>query len=400
MTRLAQTPLSRPPGLTKTLTLRRRLGRRPVWLGWLVLLVVIGGLTLAFDRVRAHASPAHTPTLLEVPAIVPPAATPQQVHAHTVSVLVIDGIRWQEIFTGVDRRLARRHGIEGDSRTSSQLVPNLYLLRTKEGVAVGAPGVGPALRASGPVYRSLPGYMELLSGRPAEYCLSNRCGSVRYPTLIDRVSEGEPGTAALFASWPHLIHAAALESERGLVSTGRTGGTNLDLLYRSQARSTLRARALAAGPSPSKGDFRADVFTAGLALDYLKHERPRLLFVSVGEADVWGHAKNYPAYLAALHDADGFVGELLVASTGLNQAGHRTTLIVTTDHGRDAKAQEHGPGIPESARVWAIAGGFGVRRRGDVPLEHPKTLSAIAPSVVCLLGLGRTEAGLSELFGC
>jgi hypothetical protein len=241
--------------------------------------------------------------------------------------------------------------------------------------------------------------MELLSGRPAAYCLSNRCGSVRSPTLIDRVGAVWPGTAALFASWPHLIHAAALEPERGVVSAGRSGGTNLDLLYRSPARAALRDHAGAAGPAPSKGDFRGDAFTAALALDYLNHERPRLLFVSVGEADVWGHANNYGAYLAALHRADAFVGELLAASKRLNRAGHRTTLIVTTDHGRDHQAREHGPGIPESGRVWAIAGGFGVDARGDVALEQPQTLSAIAPSVLCLLGLG-TEAGLAELFSC
>ncbi len=315
-------------------------------------------------------------------------------------VLVIDGIRWQEVFTGVDRSLARIHGFAGTPRTASELVPNLHLLRTEAGAAVGAPGVGHTLRASGPVYRSLPGYMELLSGRPAEYCLSNRCGSVRSPTLIDRVGEHAPGAAALFGSWPHLIHAAALQPERGMVSTGRSGGTNLELLYRSQLRASLRVRAAAAGPAPSKGDFRGDAFTAALALDYLNHERPRLLFVSVGEADVWGHANNYGAYLAALQRADAFAGELLAASTRLNRAGHRTTLIVTTDHGRDRRAREHGPGIPESGRVWAIAGGFGVNARGDVPLEQPRTLSAIAPSVLCLLGLGAAEAGLPELFSC
>jgi len=323
--------------------------------------------------------------------------SPERAHAATVIVLVIDGIRGQEVFSGVDRKLARKHGIEEPLRGAAELVPNLHLLATREGAAVGAHGVGPALRASGPVYRSLPGYMELLSGRPAEYCLSNRCGSVRYPTLLDQVGQGTPGAAALFGSWPHLIHAAALEPERALISAGRSGGTNLDLLYRSPTRATLRARALAAGPAPSKGDFRADAFTAALALDYLEHERPQLLFVSIGEADAWGHANNYRAHLAALHQADSFVGELFAASQRLNRSGHRTTLVVTTDHGRDDQAREHGPGIPESGRVWAVAAGFGVDRRGLVPLERAKTLSAIAPSVLCLLGADALN-GLPELF--
>jgi len=100
-----------------------------------------------------------------------------------------------------------------------------------------------------------------------------------------------------------------------------------------------------------------------------------------------------------LREADAFVGELFAASAELNRSGHRTTLIVTTDHGRDDQAHEHGPGIPESARVWAIAAGFGVERRGNVQLEGAKALSAIAPSVLCLLGL-EGAPGLTELFRC
>lgn len=377
--------------------------QRRVWLNGIALVALVAGLTIAFDRVRAHASPAAaSPSArsVEPPPKRQPAAPTEPRHAHTVVVLVIDGIRWQEVFSGVDPRLARSHGIKGRPATAAELVPNLHLLSHGKGAVVGAPGVGPSLRASGPVYRSLPGYMELLSGRAAEYCLSNRCGSVRYPTLMDQVGQNDPGQAALFASWPYLIHAAALNPANAVLSTGQRGGTNLDRVYRSKVRATLRTAALAAGPSPSKGDFRADAFTAALALDYLLEERPRLLFISIGEADVFGHANNYGAYLVALRQADAFAGELLEATERMNGSGHATTLIVTTDHGRDRQAREHGPDIPESARVWAMAGGFGVYQRGAVPLGAPKTLSAIAPSVLCLLGLGSTHAGLPELFEC
>jgi len=379
---------------------RRTLRRRPVWLGWVALLAVVVGLTSIFDRVGAHASPALAPQVVERPTTDASTAPPTHAHADTVIVLVIDGIRPQEVFSGVDAKLARKHGIEGPPQTAAALVPNLHRLATQAGAAVGVPGLGPPLRASGPVYRSLPGYMELLSGRPADYCLSNRCGSVRTPTLLDRVGDGKPGTAALFGSWPHLIYAAALEPEHALISAGREGGTNLELLYRSPRRAALRDRASAAGPGPSKGDFRADAFTGALALDYLEHERPRFLFVSIGEADAWGHANNYRAHLKALYQSDAFVGELFAAAEKLNRSGHRTTLVITTDHGRDAQAREHGPQSPESGRVWAIAVGFGVERRGHLPLEHTKTLSAIAPSVLCLLGLGDDAElnGLPELF--
>src|SRR5690606_6142580 len=118
-------------------------------------------------------------------------------------------------------------------------------------------------------------------------------------------------------------------------------------------------------------------------------------------ADAYGHANNYPAYLAALRRSDGVVGELMAHVAALNRAGHRTTLLVTTDHGRDAHAREHGPAFPDSARVWLMAAGFGVEQRGSVASPKARALSDVASSVQRLLGLPRVEeghAGLTELF--
>jgi phosphopentomutase len=159
-----------------------------------------------------------------------------------------------------------------------------------------------------------------------------------------------------------------------------------------------------AGATPSKGDFRGDPFTARLALDYLHEKLPRFLFISLGEADAYGHGNNYPAYVRALRRSDAFVGELMLAIDELNSHGHRTTLLVTTDHGRDANAREHGPWAPETGRVWLFAGGFGVPARGAVALPDARVLADVAPSIRRLLGVpsadpgGATRRGLPELF--
>lgn len=365
--------------------------------------VVAARAVLGTERGEALAPPAkaHTPTTLPSTRPRPVAHTASQ--ANTVIVLVVDGVRWQEIFTGVDAKLARRHGMRAERlRPAAKLVPHLTRLRTELGASIGAPGVGQPMVASGPAFQSLPGYMELLSGKPAPYCQNNRCGSVRYATLMDEVSRvsSSLGDAALFASWPHLIHAAALEPERVLISAGRKGGTHLERLYRSPERAELRRAALRAGPSPSKGDFRGDTFTARLALDYLVSERPRFLFVSLGETDTYAHAGNYPAYLNALTKADRVIGDFTSIVQRLNLAGHRTTLVVTTDHGRDKRARDHGAAAPESARVWLVASGYAVHRRGAVPSPFQRRLADVAPSVRRLLGLGepREQPGLSELF--
>ena len=379
--------------------------RRLLWVA-LALSGVVAVAVAALSSLHAKAlEPAgEAPSLASLRSAAPSAGPQSKSYASTVVLLVIDGVRWQEVFSGVDAKLARRHGMRPERLLpAAGLLPHLTRLRTELGASIGAPGAGRPMFASGPAFRSLPGYMELLSGKPAPYCRSNRCGSVRYPTLMDDVEQAWPrlGDAALFASWPHLIHAAALEPDRVLISTGREGGTHLERLYRSPERIAVRQAAMRAGPSPSKGDFRADTFTAQLALDFLASERPRFLFVSLGEADTYGHAGNYPAYLNALTRADRIIGDFTSVVQRLNLAGHRSTLVVTTDHGRDDQARDHGAHAPESARVWLVAGGYAVRRRGAVPSPAQRSLSDIAPSVRRLLGLGgagEQQAGLSELF--
>jgi hypothetical protein len=370
-------------------------------------LILAVAVSVASDRKDAHATPALSGVAVRTPLSSKPAASGTAaavpINADTVVLLVIDGIRWQEIFWGVDPRLAVRHGMQPARVVgAAELTPNLYRLRTQYGGAIGAPDIGDPIVASGPVYRSLPGYMELLSGKAAAYCKSNRCGSVRHLTLMDEVAqEAAPEAAALFASWPHLLHAAAMQPEKVVISAGRKGGTRLQAVYDSAPRQELREAANRAGAAPSKGDFRGDAFTAKLALDYLVDKLPQFLFVSLGEADAFGHANNYPAHLNALRRSDDFAGQLASVTRRLNLAGHRTTLLVTTDHGRDEHAREHGPAIAQSARVWLIASGFGVHRRGLLPSPEPRTLSDIAPAVRALLGLasaGAASPALPELF--
>jgi hypothetical protein len=255
--------------------------------------------------------------------------------------------------------------------------------------------------ASGPVFKSLPGYMELFAGRPAGYCASNRCGKVREETLVDRMATAgaaEFREIALFASWPHLIHAATRRPEQAVISVGRRGGTNLEALYSSGAAKQLKVLADRAGSYPSKGDFRRDRYTVDLALDYLERRRPKFLFASLGEADAWGHTGNYARYLEALRDSDRSVGRFVRAMQKLEADAHPTTLIVTTDHGRDENGKDHGANSPASSRVWLAAAGFGIAVRGSVASPKPRHLSDVAPLVSRLLGVSEGDASpLPEL---
>lgn len=323
-------------------------------------------------------------------------------HASTVILLVLDGVRFQDVFEGVDPRLARRSGMTAQQVIDAKgSLPYLYRLRTEYGAAIGAPEVGSPMHASGPVFKSLPGYMELFAGRPANYCSSNRCGTVHGDTLVDQMAtQGalEFREIALFASWPHLIHAASQAPERAVISVGRHGGTNLASVYGTARAKQIRGQADQAGAYPSKGDFRRDRYTAELAAEYLERHRPKFLFVSLGEADAWGHTGNYARYLEALRESDRSVGRFTRAMQQLSTAGHPTTLLVTTDHGRDKNGKDHGAQCPSSSRIWLVAAGFGISARGSVASPAPRHLGDVAPLIARLLGISTEgEAPLEEL---
>lgn len=325
-------------------------------------------------------------------------------------VIAVDGVRWQEIFQGVDRQRARNHGLRVES--ARDLLPNLYRLIDQHGCALGSPESDSWVSASGPNFVSLPGYAEIFTGSTPVGCPDNDCGRVSGPTVADQVAEVEqsPDRVAVISSWPKIGLAASHAPARLTMSVGRSQTQNEDSLrqypevWRAYLEGTLTR------PAPGHGEFRPDRHTAALALAYLRHAHPRFLFVGLGETDEYGHKNDYRNYLAALRHADGVVGRVYQLLERAERAGATTLLLVTTDHGR-SEFIHHGRDYPESGRAWLVAAGSSVRARGFVRSPEPRRLADLAPTIRALWGLGadapaeltqdragRPGAVLTELF--
>ena len=292
-----------------------------------------------------------------------------------IVLVTLDGVRWHEVFEGVDAKLAASHGLSpSEVLGAPELMPNLHRIVATHGAALGAPGFGATISASGPNFVSLPGYAELLSGRRITGCRDNQCTSAGARTLFDdfaAASPRDPSQVALFTSWPDIARVA---SERGAV----------------------------AEPLPRRASFRPDAVTAELAIAHLKAHPPRFLFLGLGEPDEFGHQNDYAGYLAAVHRADARIAEVDHELSRLAAHGTRTALFVTADHGRSDNFVEHGAKFPESARVWLIAAGSAVHATGFVAAPAQRHLADLAPTVRQIAGLPQdrdAEAGmpLSEL---
>ncbi len=317
-----------------------------------------------------------------------PTARVEEERAESAVVLVVlDGVRWQEVFGGVDRTLARRHGVSPSSWPNpADLMPNLHRLVDAEGLAIGAPGHGAEIAASGPQFISMPGYIEIFAGRPDLGCFRNDCVPAPMRTIADEVRDsGDTRDVALVTSWPNIARAASMDP--GFVLTaGRKLVDREDVLRADASTASMLDEAAHAPSFPGWGDYRPDAFTGRLALRRLAVSRPRFLFVGLGDADEYAHRNDYAGYLKAVHASDTFLGDLTTLLRSMGARGRHTTVLVTADHGRARNFVDHGPQFPESGRVWLVAAGADVADRGLVAASR-HTLSDVAPTIRALLGM-------------
>ncbi|MCC6900420.1 MAG: alkaline phosphatase family protein [Polyangiaceae bacterium] len=309
-----------------------------------------------------------------------------------VAFVALDGVRAQEVFGGPDRELFGA-AVDESLPAGAELAPNLRALATHHGVGLGVPGRGPSFRASGPRYVSLPGYIEMLSGRSTA-CTHNGCDVSQVRTFLSEMASTgavAAGEVVAFASWPRLESLLRDERGRVLVSAGRRRAPALVSAAADSGLERLLAEGRSARPAPGRELYRPDRFTAELALAWARHHRPKLLFLGLGDADEHAHRGNYAGYVAALRQADRVVGKLWEWLEQERARGRETLLVVTTDHGR-ARGFVHHDREPESGEVWLIGAGSFVHTRGVVELSRPGRLRDVVPSVRALLGLPRDRA--------
>lgn len=124
------------------------------------------------------------------------------------------------------------------------------------------------------------------------------------------------------------------------------------------------------------------------AVNYLRHRRPNLLFVHLGEPDYAGHVTGWMGrvYGWAVRRADAGVQELVAAADETFGPG-RYTLIVTSDHG--GHGRDHGSADARDMTIPWIAHGAGV---APGRIAAPVRTMDTAATALWLLGLAVPQA--------
>ena len=317
-----------------------------------------------------------------------------------VVLIMLDGVRWQEVFTGADSLLLHSgHGGIDDTLAAQgrfwwptaeerrhALMPFMWDSVARKGQILGDAAHGSVARVTNGFNFSYPGYNEVLTGRGDPRINTNAYPPNPNVTVFEWLNRQPAlqGKVAAFGTWdafPRIFNRerAGIHLWAGWERPFPAAEDSAARLLNELASTTTRIW----------DDLSYDAFMQFVVRDYIARERPRLLFVGFGETDVWAHDGKYDKLLRSAQQDDAFIAELWNMMQRLPQYRGRTTFIITTDHGRgdgpDAW-RDHGADVPGADRIWIAAIGPGIAPLGSRANTATVTQGQVAATIAALLG--------------
>lgn len=326
-----------------------------------------------------------------------------------VILVTTDGLRWQDLFGGMDSVIAaKKEFVHGSSDSTEvfakywsadtverrkKLMPFVWDVIAAKGQLYGNRLYGNKVDCANPYWFSYPGYNEILTGYPDTAVNSNEYPPNPHTTVFEFINKqpGFEGKVAAFGAWGAFDRILNKERCGFPVASafGLTGGTN------PSANEKLLNDMLTDSYKPFGTAECLDVFTHYMALNHLTEKKPRALFIAYGETDEWAHHGNYKDYLDAAHQLDKWLKDLWDYVQSTPEYKDKTAIVITTDHGRGDidknKWTSHGSSsVEDSYEIWMAAIGPGITAKGEVKQPLQLYQKQTAQTVAGLLGLTYT----------
>ena len=240
---------------------------------------------------------------------------------------------------------------------------------------------------------SAPGYMSLLTATWANKHNvrgnSNQSPNYAYWNLFRIVESVDSSRkTALFSTW--------LDNRTVLVGEGRPGAGDFRLDHAVDGFE----RDTAAFPhdSASRYILAIDERVSTEAAAYIASKAPDLSWVYLQHTDDAGHAHgDSEPFFAAVRHADALVGRIWEAVKQRQALGEDWMIVVTTDHGRDARTGKgHGGQSTRERTTWMVT------NARDLDARFTRGTSAIvdiAPSILQHLRIAAPASVASEMDG-
>jgi len=330
---------------------------------------------------------------------------PNERKTRNVVVVMLDGVRWEEVFRGADPKLINKKGprMLGASEKRTALAKELYwrddpiqrrqLLMpflwdefAAQGQIFGNRDLGSDSHVKNHERFSYPGYNETLTGRPDDrHIHSNQNIPNPNVTVLEWLNHKPEfqGKVAAFGAWKVFDGIFNRQRCGFLVNSG------YDLIDEESRSPQLNLLNQLKEKSPRVWlDESFDSLPFYTAMEYVRLKKPRVLFIGLGETDNWAHMGSYPEYLNAVHRDDQYLSELWTQLQSMPEYRDQTTLIVLPDHGRGSGPlwRLHALPVPGAGQTWMAFLGPDTPPMGERRMAASVTDSQIAATIAAALG--------------
>ncbi len=291
----------------------------------------------------------------------------QSYKTRNIFLITLDGFRWQEVFNGPDSILLGEKKMKevkylfwtaNPVESRKKLLPFFWNEIAVKGELYGNRSKGNFVNVTNKYWFSYPGYNELFTGYADDSINSNDKKNNPNISVFETANKSEAlkNKVAAVTSWdcfPYILNA-----ERSGIYVNSGNQPEED---GKKSPEVILLNDLVNETAPFEDGVRYDIYTFHFALEYIKANHPRLMFIGFDETDDYGHEGLYDRYLFTAHQSDKVIGELWNWLQSQEQYKGQTTLILTCDHGRGSSEnnmwQSHGKKIIGSDQTWlAIIG--------------------------------------------
>lgn len=317
-------------------------------------------------------------------------------------IITTDGLRWQEVFTGMDAAIAndkrfnqqdslyiyKKYWAQSPEGRRQKLMPFFWGTIAKQGQLYGNRNHGNKVNNANPYWFSYPGYSEIMTGYVDTLINSNEYPPNPHTNILEYFNRqpNYKGRVAAFGAW---------EAFDRILNEKRAGFPVINAYddisaAAPDAQMQLINDMLQSAFKPFGKSESLDVFNHYQAISYLKAKKPKALFISYGDTDEFAHHSEYKYYLDAAHQFDAWIGEIWKWVQSQPDYKDKTTLLITTDHGRGdlTKSQwtSHGQSIPDASQIWFSVIGPRVKALGEIKVAQQWYQKQLAQTAASLVG--------------
>ncbi len=329
-----------------------------------------------------------------------------------IILITLDGFRWQELFSGADSLLIHDSGYVGDPESlvnqywdkkpdvrKEKLMPFMWSTLAKSGQIYGNRKLGNKVNCSNQMWFSYPGYNEILTGFSDDERITSNAKkpnpNVTVLEYLNKQSDFE-GKVFAFGSWdvfPYIIN----EERSGVPVNAGFESQVGELTQKEELLNNLQEEIR----SPW-GSVRHDAFTHHYAMECLRIKKPSVLYISYGETDDYAHGGQYDQYLWSATQTDAYIKEIWEFVQSSKRYSDKTTLIITTDHGRGTNPKHtwrsHGKSVENAGEIWVAIMGPDTPSRGVMKDNNQYYQNQVARTLTNFLGLKYNQDKAGPIF--